>query len=67
MNGTSFLALLSSSICGQNDREYQPCLWRKPEVRPRKQLALRVGLFNVADRLGFQPRTSRLVIGPSMR
>lgn len=38
-----------------------------PEARPREQLALQVGLFNVADRLGLQPRTSRLVIGPSMR
>jgi hypothetical protein len=38
-----------------------------PEARPREQLALQVGLFNVADRPGFQPRTSRLVIGSSMR
>lgn len=38
-----------------------------PEARPHEQLALQMGLIKLADRVGFKPTTSRLVIGPSIR
>ena len=39
-----------------------------PEARPVKQLvAAKWAELNMADRVGFQPTTSRLVVGSSMR
>jgi hypothetical protein len=38
------LALAFRQAMSQNDSGYQPCLWRKPEVKPHAQLALYVGL-----------------------
>lgn len=43
-----------------------PALGLACEARPHEQLALLMGLNNLADRVGFQPTTDGLVIRSSI-